>query len=196
MSDLQVSRLTTLLKRLLVLGRGQGPVAPEISDELRAGLTLENDRFEFRWLGGTYSYSSFSSVAAGGAGFVSMVALLNPAGSGQLAVIERIRASAQADVTFTLEATVTSTMAPQTQIIQRDLRQFGQLSSCTLWSRNGVAGLGGHGYRFLPSDGDLPLEYLLPPGFALVIQAATSNSLIEVSLGWRERLAESSELPT
>lgn len=196
MSDLQVTRLTTILKRAFVLGRGQGPVAPEISDELRASVCLENDRMEYRWLGGTYSWSSFTAVAAGGAGFASIVALLNPTRSGQLVTVERIRASGQSDVTLTTEATILATFAQVAQIIQRDLRQFGQVSSAQIWSRNGVAGFGGLGYRFMATDGELPPEYVIPPGFALVIQATTSNTANEVSLAWRERLAESSELPT
>lgn len=90
MSELQVGRLTTILRRLLVLGRGgEGKVAPEIEDAVVPVIIIEGERAEHYHLGGTALRCWRTSALPVGAQD-ARARIRNPAGSGSLIVIEAV----------------------------------------------------------------------------------------------------------
>jgi hypothetical protein len=91
-NESQVARFNRQISRLHGI-KGPGAPAPQVSPEIIHDVTLENDRFENRILGGTNSYMIHLGLSAPGAGLNGGSGLLNPTGSNVLAVLTAIGTS-------------------------------------------------------------------------------------------------------
>jgi hypothetical protein len=160
--------------------------------ELLPTVPIEVDRPEWGPSGNEFRYMGWAAIAAGGAANAGMVALLNPAGSGILVVIELIASSLgpQIDVTGLSENTVTTTF---TQVVvagaiqPRDGLIGSARSAATLWTRNNAAPFSS-AFRLplLPT----PLFLALRPGVGWGFESTALNTLFDASVAWRERPLE------
>lgn len=158
--------------------------------ELVPVVVIENDRFESRFPGNEFSFLGGASVAAGGAGFASAIALLNPTGSGILATIEGVSQFAASIVGAVGEAVITAnyTQQPNNQIT-RDFRGFGP--ACQIWTRNNAVPPTERG-RLQGAGATIYLEFTIAPGQAIVLSGVTLNAVEEITYFWRERSLDAS----
>jgi hypothetical protein len=78
------------------LGMKDSAPAPSLSTDIQAMIALEVDRPEWHFLGGTRPFGMNQVLAAGGVGNRSEIQCFNPAGSGMLVVVTRVKITAAA----------------------------------------------------------------------------------------------------
>lgn len=199
MSELQVDRLTTLLKNLFVL-RAELGIVPELEDSIYPGVILENDRPEWAFLGGELlQYGSLAAAAV--AGELNFIRIRNPSGSGVIVVVEAI-APAPGTQQRTLLVTEGSEAASVTVSgpWNRDLRlntTTSRIGAVELASGSAAAVAGQVVWEF-PSAGialsfDTPCPIVIDEGRHVEVWGQTPNSSLRVSFRWRERARERSE---
>lgn len=142
------------------------------------------------------------------AGEFGMVALVNPAASGVIAIVERVTAWSSLQQFFSLfrdqAATVTGTLALIERGQPRDSRDgFGLASNgrIQLYSGSDPGLFGSRLDRMsTPSGGGnfgefkCGLPAVVTPGWALIVACTTVNIALEANFGWRERTAYPGEL--
>lgn len=161
---------------------GDNPI-PTLN-ELLPVVVVENDRFESRFPGNEFSFVGGLSVAAGGAGNSSNVALLNPTGSGILATVEAISQLSASVIGAVAESVITASYTQTTtDLITRDFRGFG--SACQIWSRNNAVPPTARGR--LQAGGTHYVNFSIAPGQAIVLWGVTLNAVAEITYFWYER---------
>jgi len=159
--------------------------------DLTGLITLEQDRPEWGFYGGEELYMHRSIVAAGGAGFASITALVMPAAAGKFMVLEFLSSLGTLDISTSSEANILATYTQDTtNFTIRDLRLSGATKATQAWTRNNAAGLAQAGYRLQVGHRIPPM--ILFPGFAIVIANVTANTIQEIGIGFRERALLSS----
>lgn len=161
---------------------GENPI-PTVA-ELVPVVIMEGERFELRFPGNEFSYIGGVAVAAGGAGNASNIALLNPTGSGQLVVVEKIDASILWSIGAVAESVILAsyTQAPA-NVITRDFRGFGPAAQ--IWTRNNAVPVTERAR--MHGVGLNELEFCIAPGQAMVVWGTALNVATEASYVWRER---------
>jgi len=187
-----------LAKRLTTPG---GAVAPTVAPELFAGITLENDRPEWGWLKSEIPYGMVRTPTAPAA--TTFLTLTNPAGSGVIAVVRRIRATASSGI-------VQMTLCPNNALgtttsgspgIPRDGRAtafsggiFTRRSVCLTETADAAAFTA----AALSRSSGVTLEYQEPlivsPGTQVIINSTTATATLAAEIAWTERRANPGEL--
>jgi len=188
-SQIQTGRYGDLLRRFLGM-KGVTEVAGELSPEISAVFILENDRPEWLFLKGEKLCSASFFIALN-AGLPSAARLRNPAGSGVMAVIQRLEVSTQAGATLIEERnTDQGNLAAVLPTVTRDTRLPVLNASACIQS---VANVGSSGEAFFSQRNlpDVPLvnasPFILLPGFQIQVSSTTNNIQLRGDWQWRER---------
>lgn len=174
---------------------GENPI-PTL-DELLPVAIVEGDRIEREAAGTVVEFMGDSQdIAAGGAGNVGQVVLLNPSNSGVIIALEGWDAWGTAAVFVDVSGiTETTTLASYTRLgpgfqfgNPRDGRFFGQGAAAQLWFRNNAAfGPGSYRYRVnAKRHHDARGLFVMPPGRGYVFADATANEVFRAAFFWRE----------
>lgn len=176
-----------------------GPPAAQLSSEIQMVHPFfhgaENRLLESwtLWGGG--------NVIASGVGLFGNMQLRNPPGSNVLAVVEKISFSSDAasKVLITIlakQTDLTTVLSPAA----RDTRQVGTAGTAILSSTNVATSTGpilaqeasaaGPASNMILTDNQ---EVVITPGFALIVQNGTANTIFVVTIFWRERALEEGE---
>lgn len=185
-----------------------GVPAKQLSGEIMAVLPLFWG-VENRYLEGWQRYAIPAVIAAGGAGNFSKVRLRNPQKSA-LVVVEKIvvgNPTAAATITVAIAGAITTDLANVATMSNTQLDLRGQNAPvCILSSETTAGSLTGTGVFQQPvnvnafadvilfEDQELTLTAGNIGGPALHISNGTANSQLNVSIVWRERLLEDSEV--
>lgn len=197
-NEVLVGRPNAILHKLLNMK--EGAPSPQLSPDLQAVLVLENDRPEFKFLGGETLGMGFGDAAAGAANY-SHVGLINPVGSGVLVVVERVLLALTAAGSIgqiglqAIGATAWSTA----HAYMRDTRGYPASGSGQTSALTGTfvgADLGAaHGYLWQQPLGAnrIDLDMVLSPGFVALVRPGTVNQRCVATWFFRERPIELSE---
>ena len=197
-TELQQARYDQLLRRVGDL-KGPGSKVAEVLTELFPVVSVEDLPLELRVLSG-WRAAMIEVERLAGVGDVVAANLFNPAGSGVIAVVERVlwRVNSADNIEFDLvQATLTG---GQTKGLFRDTRLGGDRLSTLFATTQTAAATDGIQRYFTPADVMERLEddqglFVLSPGNGLQVgYATTTNKLLAVNFQWRERTAEPSEL--
>lgn len=181
--------------RALIGVRGENPI-PTLSPALTPVVVLEDDRVEWGFAGGDFIFGYFASQAAvvGEQGFMGLV---NPAGSGIIAVVDLFMSVQVAHIYIAGLAQVP--IVGQTAFLQgngflRDVREEGQNAACGRSSGSSAAPpwLGPIG-RIL-ANAERRINVVLPSGTGVLIVGIAANTQLDSGMTWRERAQERGKL--
>ena len=200
-NQIQGGRWDNLLRRLFPIK--DRSIAPIMASELVGQVVVQEWSTELYKLRGDNLAAALASRSAVAAEFAHIV-IRNPANSGNLVILEQVWVAVSTAMLVIMAregpALVVGFAAVATTF--RDSRAgtataIGE-TVATVSTLSNAAGQGGNGFAVVPipaSPGvqfDLPL--VLAPGSGLIIRGATANSTLRLTLLWRERVAEPSEL--
>jgi len=198
-NEIQQGRYNGILHKLFDMK--EGAPSPTLATDVFPGITLENDRPEWHFLGGEAYGVAGQSLAAVAASYASIV-IWNPIGSGIITIVERLTywggAAGIGDI-----RQYTGTPAGYTNINRhpRDSRAgwttVGQGTPTTRVAYAVSAGVDGNvvgrlpiGVAYVPYE--LTEPWVLSPGFALLL-IGPLNTAFGANLWWRERALSPSE---
>lgn len=205
-NEIQNGRVNALLTKLLSMK--EGSPAPTLAPEVISALVLESDRPEWAFLKGERLGIGGTTLAAGGAGINSYVAIVNPLGSGVLGVILGFMPSGIVGTSNEWELrfnnAVTTGLVAQNRAINRDLRSIGvpggnipmtlQIFAGAIAAPPGVGSILAQGVAGNSTySQEIPLDFVLPPGFALLVTDPRGNQPVKVYWRWTERVLDPSE---
>lgn len=194
-NELQVGRFNGVLHKLLNM-KDNAP-APQLAGDIVAGITLESDRPEWAYLGGTNLLIARGFVA-GVAAQVSQAQLFNPANSNVLVVVDRILMYSTAAVSrFTVNRTA-AIPGGSGAGSARDFR-LGPPGGASTARVLGITPAGASvlslGEMGAPANvtasWDLPL--ILAPGTGIAVNNQTVAADLGFTFSWSERVWELSE---
>lgn len=199
MSELNVARITTLLRRLFVL-RGEQGIVPELEDSIMPAVILENDRPEFAYLADAMlQWGALTTTAV--LAERAWVRLLNPADSGVIVVVEAIQpvplSSTHVDVTTGGTDVATADISGP---FNRDFRLdtiVSRIGAVHLQGGTDAVKTGQLVWRFPPTGVTQamydPCPVIVDPGRFLDVANLSSNVQLTCAFRWRERAMERSE---
>jgi len=198
MTELQQARYDQLLRRVGDL-KGPGSKVNDVLTELFPVLSVEDLPLEHMVLAGWRK--AFITVArTAGVGDVVAANLFNPAGSGVIAVVERVEWIIGAADLVDLDIVQATLTGGQTKGLFLDTRLGGDRLS-TLFATTQTAAATDAIYRRLTQADELNFLsernglFVLSPGNGVQIgYAVVTNASLNVVFFWRERTAEPSEL--
>ena len=201
-NEILAGRYNRYLQKLFQL-KG-GPPSAQLASEVMPTFAFFTG-VENRFLESYDRFGTAQTVAAA-AGFVSAVRLRNPASSAVIAVIENcwigVGAAGQLNIFLNPQTTDFASGMPSTRLDPRGRSNTGLL----LTSQNTTAAIAGTGNQifapnfFAIAAVSVPLinceeqEIPILPGDALTFVTNNQNVLLNISLIWRERALEDSEL--
>lgn len=203
-NEIQVGRFNGVLHKLLDMK--EGAPAPSLSSDVIPTLCLENDRPEYKFLGGERLAAGVSDLVAT-AGQQAYARLRNPANSGVLCILEQaiITVAASTDIveiriqTESQAFSATGLKAARDRRMAAALGGGGDAVTCiveTLSSAVTVGALVGR-VRLDAAAGFQPLVYNVPwvlgPSDSITFRSQTAANRLIVSWSWRERVLERSE---
>lgn len=169
-------------------------------DALVPLLVLESDRPEWKLAGGELPYGGFVEQVAV-AGQNGWVALVNPTGTGLIAVVEsaRNRSPGPADIQrFNGTAIAGFVVGFQDPALSRDYRTrfFGteQVSACRLDRGSNAVAIVAQQHDRLETGNTYDAPIIVAPGQAVILQATTVNSAARAAFAWREVPLEAGNL--
>ena len=190
--------LNQLLQRRL--GVEGFPPAPMVASELFPTLCLESDRPEWHFLSGSRLCAGTIDNAAAGAGIFSFGGVVNPAGSGVIAVVTRVQTTEGANPSQNHELGIGLSSALGTTTVSGFFRdgRWGATRNptCLLSQHTSASGLLNVGARIQQVSGytNNELAYILTPGYSFGIRPVGANLLIRASFEWYERSVNPGEL--
>ena len=197
-AELQQNRYDQLVRRVGGL-IGPGAKVGEVLAELFPMLDVETLNAELSLLSSwRLGFSSHNAVAA--AGDLQLIQLFNPAGSGNLVVVERVDMRVDSDqfVAYAMVNAALATLAAQHDV--RDTREGIQLPPIgQVRTVSQVGGIADVGLIFVQTNINATIEdkrglFVLAPGTGVTFVGSVANTGLAVSFLWRERAAEASEL--
>lgn len=193
--DIKRSRFNDYLLRLL--GMETNPPAPTLAGEIQPIIEVEPYNLESYWLSGHKLCGSFVSGSAGVA-TVTQARLRNPAGSGIVAIVEKLIVSSSGNDNFDLS--VGATTSDYGTINTRGFRdgRIGGLPTCIMSQTlgAGIAPQIGRVHLLAFNPVTIYEVAVLPPGASLEFNWA-SNSVAQLGLiHWRERALPAVEIFT
>jgi len=198
MTELQTPRYDQLMRRVGDL-KGPGSKVSNVLTELFPVLSLEDLPLELMLLGGWRK--AFITVArTAGVGDVVAANLFNPAGSGVIAVVERVEWTFGAADLADLDIVQASLTGGQTKGLFRDSRLGGDRLSTLFGTTQTAADTDAIYRRITGADAPEFLDdrnglFVLSPGNGVQLgYAVVTNAALNVVWWWRERTAEPSEL--
>lgn len=198
-NEILVGRFSGILHKLLNMK--EGAPSPQLSPEIMPVIALEMDRPEYDFLGGTRRGAASGSAQSSAAAKYQQMSVVNPVGSGVLAVVDAIvfANTARAVVCdVRLGCAVGAAVAGTSR--NTDLRYGSQALACNVFSEEVAALTGVVCYRLRGAQNTtLPvgLTFVLGPGnsvfFTDIGASAGAGEIIQLSAAIRERPLESSE---
>lgn len=188
-NEILQGRYNALLTRLMAM-KGGSP-APQLSPEIQMVLAIESERPEWQALMHARLCWASSSVAAGGVGTRARTALLNPAASGVLVVVEEALGIGGTNVLFSYGAADLAT-AEATEGF-RDSRWFAAGSPTARLSSTNVGAAAPTAAFYKPSGQALTRPIVLFPGNSLVLNVGTDDTALVTSWAWLERAFDAGE---
>lgn len=185
--------VTRFERKLRAITGAQGSNLFDGLDDLIPLLVLEADRPEWKLAGGEHPYAGFVDQPAVAAAF-GWVALVNPMGTGIIAVVEAIgnRGANVADVQrFNGTAIAGFVVGFQDPALSRDYRTrfFGteQVSACRLDRGSNAAIIVAQPHDRLAIGEVYREPIIVAPGQALILQGSTLvNQAVRGAFSWRE----------
>lgn len=200
-NEVQSGRYNAILHKLLDMK--EGAPAPTLAPEILSAIVLEQDRPEWKFLGGERMVTGFASQAAV-VGEYQGNGCRNPAASGILLVIEAIipvnNPTIQvnlvtSDAVATDVTTISSPFARDSRLGFTGNGGAGRLLTAS--STNATLNRSGPVGRFIGSTGTPVVPWVWPfvlsPGFELFVVNINQNTASSATWVWRERPLESSE---
>jgi hypothetical protein len=192
--SISIGRFNAILGRMLSMAGIQSPAA-DLSPEISPVLVLEIDRPEWKYLGNERFESGNIGVTSGAAA-PGYTRLLNPTGSGVLAIIEKILVHTVTAAGAIYVVRMAFGQVARTNVgtaVNRDTRFRMGSAACTI-SQDGAAAVGTatESASILASE---PRELsscpiILGPGGSVDVGTDAFAKNIEVSYHWRERAIE------
>jgi len=197
-TELQQARYDQLLRRVGDL-KGPGSKVGEVLTELFPVVSVEDLPLELRVLSG-WRAAMIEVERLAGVGDVVAANLFNPAGSGVIAVVERVFWRVNNTDNSEFDIVQVTLSGGQTKGLFRDSRLGGdRLSTLFATTQTGI-GTDGIQRFFTIADEVQSIQddqglFVLSPGNGLQVgYASITNKLLQVNFQWRERTAEPSEL--
>jgi hypothetical protein len=196
-NEIQVGRYNLLLHKLLAME--EGAPAPQLTGEIVPCIVLENDRPEYRVLGGVNSYLG-GGLAAAVVGELGETVLFNPVGSGVLVILQwaACTLSTNSNIELRNHAVVPAGLTP-IAAIAADRRQDG-FPAAQLQSGTSVATGGTRRALAFHQAGRTPFEPVGPgrepvliEGTGLGFATNAANIGMQWNYYWTERKLEESE---
>lgn len=143
--------------------------------------------------------AAFSVTAPAVAAEFSAAGLLNPTGSGQIAVVEKLLCDQSGTLIFQLQSCTQAQVATLGTLVKGNVRDRrwqggGALTACDVISGSDPTTTLGFNLDQVRAPGNATIAFnalpvVLPPGFALVAVALTNNTGVTFIISWRERAA-------
>lgn len=198
MTELQQNRYDQLIRRVGNIV-SPGSMVNDALNELFPMIDVENLNAELSLLTGwRLAYGTVETV--GVALNQNLIQLFNPADSGHLVVIERIdiRVPAAENVRYALSSTPLTNFTANQE--RRDSRE-GVANSpiAQLRDVNQLGGIPNFGVVFVQTNVNFTMQdkrglFVLAPNTGLTVANTIVNNNLQVSMQWRERIAEPAEL--
>jgi len=197
-SKIEVGRYSELLRRLLSM-KGVTEVSGELSPEISPVFILESERPEWEFLKGEKPMSSVFALA-GVAAQNYAYRLVNPVGSGVMAVLGTWTITAESEFDLLIERNTTQgSLATVLNTVSRDTRYpIVNASACVASQATNVAASGqawwsAHVIPNVPVEVRAP--FVLLPGHQVQFSTiGTVNVSVRGNLEWLERRADVLEL--
>lgn len=201
-NEILAGRFNRGLQKLLSM-KGEPP-SPQLASEIMPTLPLPLGN-EYRYIEGWDRFGAFANQGAGGVGTFSTFQLLNPAGSGILCVVEKLLFNTalnaeSVSVQMDHGPTALGTVVVVQRLDRRTVKSSGalvrtatpgaaQANAVTVAGYNVVAAI--PQYEVILTDDQ---ELTVLPGSALIVFSGAANIALQVSVWWRERPLEDSEV--
>lgn len=198
-NEIQAARFNDLLHKLL--GMKEGAPSPQISPEIQPVIVLENDRPEYDFLRNVRRGASAGSTSSSAAAKFQQLSVVNPAGSGVIAVVTDINVMNSAHAPL-VDVRLGCTVGAATGGTSRnlDLRFGNQALATSVFVEEVAAITGVVAYRARgPANASLfiPLTIVLGPGnsvfFVDITASAAAGEINQLNVAIRERAIEPSE---
>lgn len=178
-----------------------GAAAPTLSPEIAPSIDVNQmDDAAMAFLRGE-KLAGWAQTVAASVGNYSVGQLRNPAGSGQLIVVEQLQIGTN-NVNFGILATTTDLASTDTAFA-RDTRwrdAAGSLQALGRVSYQNSSAVAPSDWRIgrnvASATDPIPLDVVIAPGYALVWYPIVQNSGISWSVQWRERALPAEETNT
>ncbi len=197
MNDIQVGRYSAILHKLL--GISEGSPAPTLAPELLAAIALEVDRPEWAFLAGERLCIGYGIQAAVG-GQLGHVQLINPIGSGVLAVVQEILVSTSATMAVRigqLDTPLGGASASAYGYRERRLPAGVQTTACDVNTDSSVGSQITTELTHLPVlvnvTNQFKIPWVLSPGTGVCVRGGSADVQANVNYVWTERAMEPAE---
>lgn len=200
-NEIQSGRLNSILHKLL--GITEGAPAPSLAPDLFSTLCLENDRPEWKFLGGERLCAGAIDLAAGGAGTYGTGVLWNPAGSGVLAVCNRSynwdtggNKKVGFRITSVDPSATYSTLTTYRMLVDTRWGTASTIKPACVLYKLATASPTGNPFLFAglaAVQGHYDLDVVLAPGTGFVMTDTAANATFRAAFHWRERPLSRSE---
>lgn len=198
-NEIQQGRFNAVLRKLFSMD--VGAPSPTLATDIFPTVQLEGDRPEYEFLAGSRLCVGQGVGGAGGAGTYSRSSLVNPAGSGVLAVVTHygVAVGSAGDVYF-VQGTGLPYGTIQNTPAQRDARSNGYTSlnrtACRIYAGSNAATDGIATCQVYASGAIAIIEIppiVLAPGYYWGLRCYADNVAINAQFWWRERIIAPSE---
>jgi len=194
MTHIEIGRFDTLLRRFFSI-KGK-EASPLLSPEIQPVIVIQDDAPELDFLSGVRRYAG-TGAQVGAAGEFSEIFLINPVGSGVLAVVEswEVITFGAFAANFGIVQDITLGLVGGTAFNSTDLRRNTQIASCAMRTFRGAVDNLLSIYSFSAAGVDhIPVPYgvILPPGTGVGSRSGVFDTT-RANISWTERTLEQSE---
>jgi len=197
-TEIQQNRYDQLMRRV-VDAKGPGSMVNDALTELFPMLDVENLPAELQLLSGTRIAFAGEELAPG-VGNIAKIQLFNPAGSGQLVIVDVVQLATGTSTAINMTLTaITFPTAPGIELVRDTRLGVSQGTTAALQTDVGVGTVAQSlVFRAIANTtvtiGGSGSVAVLAPGTGLLLGTASSNVTLDVNFFWRERVAQASEL--
>lgn len=198
-NEVQVGRFNAMLYKMFSME--EGSPAPQLTGEIIPAVILENDRPEYKFLGGEHLMTVGAQITSAVSNFAQLQ-LYNPAGSGALVILEQIEfclASAGLWGIYVTQTELAGGAPTSLTTFKRDSRfggatAAGGVANVAITTHTAIVGA----RLFVARDAANAtnarrFEYVLSPGYGLTLTTVNTNIDVGANIQWRERFLEQSE---
>lgn len=184
-----------LERKLRAITGAQGSSILRTVGDLAGIVVVESDRPEYAFAGGEF-YFGASMQRDPAAGQFAHIALLNPADSGVIVIVELAGHNGpQATYGLSVESAITKTTAGTRTRRDTRIPATGSPAAAQLWSWEAAAPLALGPYDIgAPSPNQYREPVILVAGNCFVIESNATDTLMNTKWSWRERAIEGGQL--